>query len=191
MAQRPDRKPGIRASRPTFQINDDLDVELSLQPTITVEGAELGNAPWGSDTPMAKIARAEVTVDLRELLHGEIALPEVRIAQPSLLLETRPDGPPNWQFREAEEPSKGPPAPPRIGRLEVSDASVRYHDLGSQRNVATELTRITGSIDPDLKLNATGKLQGEQLELEITRANGAALSRLARQSPTAWLQAHA
>jgi uncharacterized protein involved in outer membrane biogenesis len=77
-----------RLGRP-FPING-LDVELSLQPTITVEGAELGNSPWGSDTPMAKIAR--VTVDLRELLHGEIALPEVRIAQPSLLLETRPDG---------------------------------------------------------------------------------------------------
>jgi AsmA family protein len=156
-----------RLGRP-FQINGDLDVQLSLQPTITVDGAELGNAPWGSETPMAKIARAEVTVDLGELLHGEVVLPKVRIAQPSVLLETRPEGSPNWQFREAEEPSKGPPAPPRIGRLEVSDASVRYHDLGSRRNIAGELSRIAGRTDPDLKLNATGKVQGQPLAIDIT-----------------------
>ena len=124
---------------------------------------------------MAKIDRVEVTVDLLKLLQGEIVLPELRIAQPDLLLETRPDGPPNWQFGEAEETSRGPPALPRIGRLEVSDASIRYHDLGSGRNVAAELPRIAGRTDPDLKLNAHGKVQGEPLDLEIT---GAALAQL-------------
>ena len=64
---------------------------------------------------------------------------------------------------------------PRIGRLEVSDASIRYHDLGSGRNVAAELPRIAGRTDPDLKLNAHGKVQGEPLDLEIT---GAALAQL-------------
>ena len=163
-----------RLGRP-FRIHGDLDVELSLQPRITVERAELGNAPWGSDAPMAKIDRVEVTVDLLKLVQGEIVLPELRIAQPDLLLETRPDGPPNWQFGEAQETSPGPPALPRIGRLEVSDASIRYHDLGSGRNVAAELPRIAGRTDPDLKLNAHGKVQGEPLDLEIT---GAALAQL-------------
>ena len=163
-----------RLGRP-FRIHGDLDVDLSLQPRITIEGAELGNAPWGSDAPMAKIDRVEVTVDLLKLVQGEIVLPEVRIAQPDLLLETRPDGPPNWQFGEAEETSPGPPALPRIDRLEISDASVRYHDLGSGRNLTADLTRIAGRTDPGLKLNATGKVQGEPLDLEIT---GAALAQL-------------
>ena len=91
------------------------------------------------------------------------------------MLETRPDGPPNWQFGEAQETSPGPPALPRIGRLEVSDASIRYHDLGSGRNLTAELPRIAGRTDPDLKLNAHGKVQGEPLDLEIT---GAALAQL-------------
>ena len=163
-----------RLGRP-FRIHGDLDVELSLQPKITVERAELGNASWASDAPMAKIDRVEVTVDLLKLVQGEIVLPELRITQPDLLLETRPDGPPNWQFGEAQETSPGPPALPRIGRLEVSDASIRYHDLGSGRNVAAELPRIAGRTDPDLKLNAHGKVQGEPLDLEIT---GAALAQL-------------
>jgi AsmA family protein len=95
-----------RLGRPLL-INGDLDVELSPQPKIIVERAELGNAPWGSDAPMAKIDRAEVTVDLLKLLRGEIVLPEVRIAKPALLLETRPDGPPNWQFGATKETSRG------------------------------------------------------------------------------------
>ena len=51
---------------------------------------------------MAKIGRIEVTVDLLKLVQGEIVLPELRLAQPDLLLETRADGPPNWQFGEGE-----------------------------------------------------------------------------------------
>jgi AsmA family protein len=158
-----------------FRINGDLEVEPSLQPRIIVESAELDNAPWGSDEPMAKIDRVEVTVDLLELLEGEIVLPEIRIARPALLLETRPDGPPNWQFGRTEETVPGPPALPRIGRLEVSDASIRYHDFGTGQNVTAALPRIAGRTDPDLKLNATGKVQREPLDLEIT---GAALAQL-------------
>jgi AsmA family protein len=163
-----------RLGRP-FQIHGDLDVKLSLQPTITVEGAELGNAPWGSDTPMAQVARAEVTVDLRKLLRGEIVLPEIRITRPDLLLETRPDGPPNWQFGEAKQTIAAPPALPRIDRLEVSDASIRYHDISSGRDVSANLTRVAGRTDPGLTLNATGNVQGEPVKVEIT---GAALAQL-------------
>ena len=163
-----------RLGRP-FQIDGDLDVDLSLRPRITLESVGVGNAPWGSDPLMGKIERVDVTVDLLELIQGEIVLPEVRITKPDLLLETRPDGPPNWQFDGADETARGPPALPRIARLEVSDASIRYHDLGSGRNVAAELPRIAGRTDPDLKLNAHGKVQGEPLDLEIT---GAALAQL-------------
>jgi AsmA family protein len=163
-----------RLGRP-FRINGDLEVELSLQPRIIVESAELANAPWGSDAPLARIDRVEVAVDLLKLLQGEIVLPEVRITKPDLLLETRPDGPPNWQFGEAEKTSRAPPALPQIGRLEVSDASSRYHDIGSGRNVTARFTRIAGRTEPGLKLNATGKVQGEPLDLEIT---GAALAQL-------------
>ena len=158
-----------------FRINGALEVEPTLQPRITVESIELGNAPWGSDEPMAKIDRVEVTVDLLKLLQGEIVLPEIRIAHPALLLETRTDGPPNWQFGETEEEAPGPPALPRIGRLEVIDTSIRYYDFGSGRNITAALPRIAGRIDPGLKLNATGKVQGEPLDLEIT---GAALAQL-------------
>lgn len=160
-----------------FRVAGDLDVALSLEPRITIEGAELANASWGSDAPMAKVDRAEVVVDVLKLLQGEIVLPEVGIIRPDLLLETRPDGPPNWQFGTGE-PSGGLPPVPTIGSLEVSDASIRYHDLGSEQSITAELTRIagsTGSPEGGLKLNATGRVHGEPLDLDVT---GAPLARL-------------
>ena len=158
-----------RLGRP-FRINGDLEVELSRQPRIIVESAELANAPWGSDAPMVRIDRAEVVIDLLKLLQGEILLPVVSIRKPDLLLETRPDGPPNWQSGPSDKASRGPAPLPRVGRLEVSDASIRYHDLGSGRNVTAELTQIAGSTDGRLRLNAAGKVQGEPLDLQITGA---------------------
>jgi uncharacterized protein involved in outer membrane biogenesis len=64
---------------------------------------------------MARIDRAEIVIDLLKLLQGEIVLPVVNIRKPDLLLETRPDCRPNWQFDLAEEASRGPPLVPRIG----------------------------------------------------------------------------
>jgi AsmA family len=128
-----------------FRITGDLDVDLSLEPRITIEGAELANASWGSDTPMAKFERAEVLVDVLKLHQGELVLPEVKIIKSHLLLEILPNGPSNWQFGEGAEPSQGPPVIPVIGRFEVSDASIRYHDFGNERNITAELARIAGS----------------------------------------------
>ena len=94
-----------RLGRPV-RIHGDLDVDVSLQPRITVEGVSSATRR-GSDGSMAKIDRVEVTVDLLKLVQGEIVLPEVRIRRPDLLLETRPDGPPNWQLGEAKTLHRG------------------------------------------------------------------------------------
>jgi hypothetical protein len=88
---------------------------------------------------------------------------------------SRPDGPPHWQFREAEEPSKGSPAPPRIGAAWRSATPRSATTTWAANGTSPPSLRALRAAS-DLKLNATGKLQGEQLELEITRANGAARS---------------
>jgi uncharacterized protein involved in outer membrane biogenesis len=158
-----------RLARPVH-IAGDLHVDLSLRPKITIEEVELANPPWASEASMARIKRIDAVVDLPKLLRGEVLLPEVKIAKPELSLETRPDGPPSWQFASAEESSRGLPSLPRIGRLEVTDALIRYHDLGSGRNLTVELARIAGSTDAAVKLEAAGKAQGKLLDLEIAGA---------------------
>jgi uncharacterized protein involved in outer membrane biogenesis len=168
------------------EIAGDLDVDLSLHPRITVTDVRLANPPWASDEPMLALARAEAVLDLRALIDGEVRLPEVSITEPVLRLETRPDGPPNWEF-PTEEPA-GEPTVPHIGRLRIADAAVHYLDHGSGQSVDAALTEVTGSTDsPDagMQLAATGTVQGEPLDLQLSGPPAAQLERTNEPYPLA------
>ncbi|HEX5794415.1 MAG TPA: AsmA family protein, partial [Geminicoccaceae bacterium] len=168
------------------EIAGDLDVDLALQPRITVTDVRLANPPWASDEPMLALARAEAVVDLRALIDGEVRLPELSVSEPVLRLETRPDGPPNWEF-PSEEPA-GPPSVPYIGRLRIEGAAVHYLEHGSGRSVDAELAEVTGSTDaPEggMQLAATGTVQGEPLELRLSGPPAAQLERPSEAYPLA------
>jgi AsmA family protein len=167
-----------------FRIAGDLDVDLSLRPRITVTDLRLANPPWASDAPMFAVPRAEAVVDLPALLQGEIRLPEVRITEPALRLETRPDGPPNWEF-PSEEPAKAPRVP-EIGQLQIADAAIRYLEHGSGRSITVDLSEVTGSTDSadgGIVLNAKGAVQDEALSLQLTGPPAAQLEQAAEPYP--------
>ncbi len=168
-----------------FQIAGDLDVDLSLHPRIKVTDVRLANPPWASHEPMLVVPRAEAVIDLLALLRGEIRLPEVSVTEPSLRLETRPDGPPNWRFMRA--PSL-PPSIPEIGRLQIANASIDYLEHGSGRRVAANLTEMTGSTggpSGKMALAATGTVAGEPLDLQLSGPPAAQLEAAARSYPLA------
>ncbi len=162
------------------EIAGPLDVDLSLHPRITVQDLRLANPDWASDGPMLAIQRAEVVVDLRALLHGRLVLPEVSITKPMLRLETRPDGPPNWQFKQG--PSKGPPPIPQIDRLRIADASIRYLEHGGGRSVVARLDEVSGSTDRPqggMRLTAAGQVADQTLNLTLS---GPPLGQLAERA---------
>ena len=102
-----------RLGRP-FRIHGDLDVELSLQPRITIEGIELGNALWGSDAPMAKVDRVEAADRSAQVDPRRYRAARSQDHTDLISCSRRaPRGPPNWQFGGAEETTPGPPALPR------------------------------------------------------------------------------
>ena len=164
------------------EIAGPLEVDLSLQPRITVQDLRLANPDWASDGPMLAVQRAEIVVDLRALLHGQLELPEVSISKPTLRLETRPDGPPNWKLKEG--PSKSPPPMPEIGQLRITDALIRYLDRGSGRSVVASLDQVAGSTDDGagrgLALAATGKVEDRPLALKLSGPPAANLVNRAR-----------
>jgi uncharacterized protein involved in outer membrane biogenesis len=168
-----------------FQIAGDLDVDLSLHPRIKVTDVRLANPPWASHEPMLVVPRAEAVIDLLALLRGEIRLPEVSVTEPSLRLETRPDGPPNWRFER--KPSL-PSAIPEIGRLQITKASIDYLEHGSGRRVAASLTEVSGSTggaNGKMALAATGTLAGEPLDLQLSGPPAAQLETAAGPYPVA------
>src|SRR5215217_7766852 len=86
-----------------FSIRGDLNVSLSLNPLISVEGISLANAEWGTEQPMVDIGKVSFRVSLWDLLLGDVVLPEVSILRPKILLEKSEDGKRNWDLKKPEE----------------------------------------------------------------------------------------
>ncbi|HEX3209506.1 MAG TPA: AsmA family protein, partial [Geminicoccaceae bacterium] len=180
-----ERRVSDRLGRP-FQIAGDLDVDLGLRPRITIHDARLANPPWASKEPMLEVQRAEFVIDLPALWHGRIELPEVSVSKPTLRLETRPDGPPNWRFK----PSTGGPVIPEIGQLKISDASLHFLAHGTGQSVAAHLDEVVGTTggageNRGLALTSSGELQGQPLHLKLSGPPAAELQDPAKPYPVA------
>ena len=87
-----------RATGRDLTIAGPVHLSLGLAPSFVVEGVSLANIPGGSRPQMltAKSLRAEVA--LLPLLTGDAVVESLTIEQPDILLESTPDGVPNWQF---------------------------------------------------------------------------------------------
>ena len=81
-----------------FHIDGNLDVRLSMQPLVTMDGLRLGNVKRATPSMMASAQRLQFRVELWPLLSGQTILPEVHLTKPSVLLERYRDGSDNWTF---------------------------------------------------------------------------------------------
>jgi AsmA family protein len=152
------------------EIAGELDVDLSMTPTITLEQVRIANAAWGSRPHMLTIPRVELAVRLWPLLKGAIELPFLRVQEPDLLLETDREGEGNWQSGPPDEPG-GAPTIPMIGNLEIAGAAIRYHEPGRKQDVVAKLDTVAGAITgAAIQLSADGTLDREPLSLRLASA---------------------
>lgn len=113
-----------------------LSVEGDLRPTlwpvvgISTGAVSIANAPWSEAGPMIAAERLVVGVEALPLLSGEIAVRELRIERPRILLERHADGSANWEIAG----SAG-------GGGDVAD-----EDGGSLPKLAVESASITGGL---------------------------------------------
>lgn len=131
----------------------DLEVDLSLRPTVTLNQVTLENAEWGLARPMLTARLIQVRVDLRRLLHGEVILPHVRLEGANLLLQRAGDGQSNWDFVPGPlttGPSVEPVLPkerpelPRVDRFRVGGLEVDYRSPAYEADL--NLNRVQGRL---------------------------------------------
>ena len=65
---------------------------------IHIEGLRIANAPWSDVKDMADIQAIDLELRPWPLLHGDIQIPELKVAGPKVILEKNPDGAANWDF---------------------------------------------------------------------------------------------
>lgn len=109
-----------------------LDVDLGRTTTVRGERLQLGNAAWSKRGAMAELNAAEIDVELWPLLRGKVRLPEIRLDQPTVLLEAGNETHPgNWVF----DTEKGDGSMPRLGRLLVAKGRLQYIDDAMRSNI--------------------------------------------------------
>ena len=140
-----------KATGRDLAIGGDIDLSISLSPTVVVERVAIANADWGSRPHMVALERAEAEVELLPLLMGNIHVTRLILVEPDILLETNSDGLSNWQA--------GPPADDR------SDAPVRSA-------VKAERNDEAGDGPPSIAIFTHVEIRGGRLTYRDARTGG-------------------
>ncbi|WP_267191084.1 AsmA family protein [Xanthomonas dyei] len=116
-----------------------LDVDLGRTTTVRGERLQLGNTAWSKRGAMAELNAAEIDVELWPLLRGKVRLPEIRLDQPTVLLEAGNDTHPgNWVF----DPQNGDGSMPRLGRLLVTKGRLQYIDDDARSDIDVAINSL-------------------------------------------------
>ena len=84
-------------------LNGDIEIKISLVPTVALKDATLSNADWAKDSEMLKIKEADVTLSVLPLLNKELEIEEINIISPVINLMANAQGVGNWVFEKPQE----------------------------------------------------------------------------------------
>jgi uncharacterized protein involved in outer membrane biogenesis len=169
-------------------IKGDLNIGISLIPTLVANDVTFSNASWGSRPDMASIKKLEGSLEVLPLLSGNIKIGKVVLVEPDILLEVAADGRANWDFSSASsaaKPSQSTPSKPSaasdssgaaptipsIDSIAIDKARFRFNDMKAKQdvNLALEKVRIGDvSSGNKLKIEIAGAYNNTPFELKGT-----------------------
>ncbi len=169
-------------------INGRLAGEWSLTPRFVIEDFHMANADWAREKELISFERAEVVVDLRELLRGRTVLREILLVKPQVALERNAEGEGNWTF--GVKAAKDIAAPeeraemPLIGRLRIQDGRFLYHDEKAGVDIDAQVDTVVAANSEGrdrVRLGGRGTMHGEAFRLRMT--GGSLLSLRENEEP--------
>jgi len=154
-------------------IRGDLNLEISLNPAIAVDGVSFANAPWGSKPKMLSVDRFAAEVSLMPLLSGTVDVKRVVLEGVTVLAETDNSGNGNWVFGEAERKTEKAEtgdvgALPVVRLVAIKDVNVTYRDGVSGQTYDLTLDSVDLQADgPDAPLNTaiSGSINGQPFKV--------------------------
>ena len=94
-------------------IAGDLEIGISLTPSVSVAGVTLSNAKWGKRPEMIKVERFEAQMSLIPLAFGIVDVQRIVLVGADILLEVDKNGRANFDFKEpGAKPEAAAPATP-------------------------------------------------------------------------------
>ena len=147
------------------KINGDAGLDLGWVTRIRLADVSIANADWAKAKKpnIVEIGHLDLAIDVRQLLHGRILVPEVGISRPRVLLEKNAQGQANWQFSTGAKAAARSATPtqrkeiPVVQRLDLDQGHFIYNDAKINRNAALDVIRLQATDDrADRKVQVTG-----------------------------------
>ena len=86
-----------------LSLNGDIEIKISLIPTVALNDAVFENAPWAKQKEMVSIKEADISLAILPLLDKEIEIGEINLIDPIINLAMNKDGIGNWVFEKPDE----------------------------------------------------------------------------------------
>lgn len=169
-----------KATGREMTISGDLKLNISLTPSIYVDGVTFANAPWGSRPQMVTLKRLEAEVSLLPLLSSELDVKRLVLVGLDLLAETDKQGRGNWQFGEdTKAPATAEAAPaaastgggilPLVRKVHIEDLKLTYRDgqTGEETRLTLPMLDLGAeNADAPLRVALKGDVNGEVFSAE-------------------------
>jgi uncharacterized protein involved in outer membrane biogenesis len=158
------------ATGKTVTIGGPIQGQVSWTPRITIMGLRVDAPDWKPKRTVATAEEVQVVLDLGQLLHGTIALPELDIAKPVLSLERRADGRANWDIAEEAHGPSSRSSMPIIGTLIVNHGKLAYRDPAKHVRIDATVATVKGnggSGGTPVHLEGNGTYQNEPFTLRL------------------------
>ncbi len=144
-----------------------LDLELSLSPSLTLRDVSFKNAAWGSRPEMAKLAHFSAEVALIPLISSNVEVKRLVLDGLDLILETDAKGQGNWVFeaggKAAGEADAGGGALPKVDNVLVKNITVLWRDGQSKESREIKLAKLeaTAAGNGKIALSFAASLAGQ------------------------------
>jgi hypothetical protein len=161
------------AARASAALNKPVSIaraklELSFKPRVMLEGVKVGTVGSNGRADFADAETMRVSVNLWELLTGDLVFPEVQVSNARLALTRDAKGNVNWSD-EKEKKAISAPEIPEIQSLNIKNTVVTYRDDITSTNLTlnVETQEPPGGQEPTLRVRGTGTYRGVPSKLEV------------------------
>jgi uncharacterized protein involved in outer membrane biogenesis len=144
-----------------------VELGISLTPTLSINQVTFRNADWGTEPAMLKFDKLQAEIQLLPLLSNEIVINKIVLSDADVLLETNAEGVGNWVMTTGGQSGSAPL--PHVGQVQIERLKIRYHEgesgFSRELKIDSLTAKTTGPGAPiDLALKAA--MAGETLTLE-------------------------
>lgn len=160
-------------------LEGDLELKISLSPTVVVQSARFANAAWGSRPDMLTVSRLEAEIKLIPLIRNEFQVKRFVLIEPDIILETNKDGLGNWELSATKQipqqpsPEKEKPGfPIQLANLRVENASLSYRDGVSGEAMTWNLDRFSFKRKGDNQLAVAVEVRYQDVPLKLEGTTG-------------------